>query len=400
MLSDKGCNRRAFLIQAAASLLLAGCHLGKSRQSPDTASSSWNGDPEAAVSLRAFQAQVGEGHFWSTSANEAIPALNQVTGFILDGSDVILFGRQNAAAPSIDFDSFAVALRNAHGAGDAYHGDPGCSIDPIPGDDPFRVQKVSVFGVPNDCTMAARHVALDYELKRAGAGIQGEDGKLLPSLFELENRDGPCAGEQSRSVSMAHRFWYFPLTPESPRFERDSQTISIARPVSVQLLTEQEFLNTRGERTGATEAGPVARQFADAVTALLNGGHVARFMQIVADFRLIELARLMRYCGVSQDQLQYLLWNHKLQTASVPSFVGGVERDEQGRTVCKSTVTQTNTAIQSVQDMREYHFEYRGGVEASVKVESGDFASKDLSSLRRKVLDARSSETEVSWRVA
>lgn len=399
MVRGRGCSRRTFLVGAATAALLSGCRQGRNRQNMASASLSWNGDPQTALSLRAFQMQAGKGHFLTASGNRTIPAMNQITGFLLDGSDVILFGRRDEAVPNIDLDSLVVALRNGFDAGEAYHGDPGCSIDPIPGDDPFRVQKVSIFGVPNDCTMAARHVALDYELKRAGAGIQGEDGQLLPSLFELENRDGPCAGERSRSVSMTHRFWYYPSTPGSRRFERDSQTISITHPVGVQLLTEQEFLNTRGERTGATEANPAARQFADAVTALLNSRHIARFQQMVADFRLVELARLMRFCGVSQDQLQYLLWQHELQTVSVPSLVGGIERDEQGMTVCTSTVTQTDTAIHSVQDTREYRFEYRGGVEASVKVESGDIATMDLASLRRRILDARPSESSLFWRI-
>jgi hypothetical protein len=245
--------------------------------------------------------------------------------------------------------------------------------------------------------MAARHVDLDYELKRAGAGIQGADGKILPSAFDLENGDGPCASTGKKAVDMAHRYWYFPRTPEHPRFQRDGQTTSILRPIGVQLLTEQEFLNSRGERTGATEADPAAQKFADAVTSLLESDKVARFAQMIHDFRAIELARLMRFCGVGQEGLSFLLTQYELQHVQVPTLVGGVKREEQGSTVCKTKVTETASEINSEESVSEYHFEYRGGVQAKVELADADFVYGDLSPMRRLVLGARSSATAVSW---
>jgi hypothetical protein len=248
--------------------------------------------------------------------------------------------------------------------------------------------------------MAARHVSLDYELKRVGAGIQGADGKILPSAFELENQGGPCASSGEHSISIAHRYWFFPKTPERPRFERDRQTATILRPIGVQLLTEQEFLNRRGERTGATEADPAAQQFADAVTALLESDKVARYSQIVHDFRVIELARLMRFCGVAQSSLSFLLSNYELKRVEVPSHVGGVRREEKGTTVCKTTITETVSAINSVEDTSEYSYEYRGGVEAKVEVAEADATPRDLGSLRRRVLDSKPSSGAISWEIA
>ena len=356
--------------------------------------------PTAAISLAALQEHSKHRLKWLGSQDAVLPDINRITGFLVEGSDVVLFGRQEDALPGIELDAFVVALRNAFGAGDAYRGDPGCTIDPIPGDDPFRVQRVQVFGVPNDCVMAARHVSLDYELKRVGAGIQGADGKILPSAFELENRNGPCVSGGDRAVSMAHRYWFFPKTPERPRFERDRQTASILRPIGVQLLTEQEFLNRRGERSGATQADPAAQQFADAVTALLESDKVPRYAQMVHDFRVIEVARLMRFCGILQESISFLLWNHELKRVAVPTLVGGVQREEQGKTVCQATVTQTATAIQYEASTSQYRYEYRGGVEAKVEVAEADVRPGALDPLRRRVLDAKPSAEAVSWKIA
>jgi hypothetical protein len=334
---------------------------------------------------------------WPDTQDAVLPGINRLTGFLIDGSDVILYGRQDDSVPPIGLDAYVVALRNAYGVGEAYQGDPGCTIDPIPGDDPFRVQKVKVFGVPQDCVMAARHVSLDYELKRAGAGIEGADGKILPSAFELENGGGPCASTGKKAVDMAHRYWYFPKTPERPRFQRDGLITSILRPIGVQLLTEQEFLNSRGERTGATEADPAAQKFADAVTALLESDKVARFAQMVHDFRAIELARLIHFCGVAQGGLSFLLTNYELQHVQVPTLVGGVKREEQGSTVCDSTVTETASEISSEERLSEYRYEYRGGVQAKVEMTEADLTNGDLAPIKTLVLGARPSASAVSW---
>jgi len=395
-----GCSRRDFLYTASLTLLLSACNGGKGKKQAGSSTRPQDTRPTAALSLAALQEHSKRKLKWPGSQDAVLPGINRITGFLVDGSDVVLFGHQEEALPAIELDAFVVALRNAFGAGDAYHGDPGCTIDPIPGEHPFQVQKVSVFGIPNDCIMAARHVSLDYELKRIGAGIPGSDGKILPSAFELENRGGPCVSGGDRAVSIAHRYWFFPKTPERPRFERDRQTASILRPIGVQLLTEQEFLNRRGERTGATQADPAAQQFADAVTTLLESDKVARYSQMVHDFRVIEVARLMHFCGISQENISFLLWNYDLKRVEVPSLVGGVQRDEQGRTVCKTTVTQTATVIQYEESSSQYRYEYRGGVEAKVEVADADVTPSDLDRLRRRVLDSRPSSGAVSWEIA
>jgi hypothetical protein len=326
--------------------------------------------------------------------------MNAITGFLRDGSDLVLFGRKDPNLPGIELDTLAVALRSGYRAGDAYQGVPGCSIDPIPGADPFRIQQVSTFGVPRECLFSARNVSLDYELKRAGAGIPGEDGKILPSAFELADRDGPCAVSDERAITMSHRFWFFPKVPVAPRFQRDRQTVSVLKPVDVQLLTEREFLNRRGERTGAAEADPTAQQFADAVTGLLASGKVERFSRMVSDFRVLEVGKLIRFSGVPEESIAFLLRDFEIASVTVPELVGGVERDEVGHTVCQANVVKTSAGIQYEARVSRCRYEYRGGVEARVEVSEGDLAQGSLEPLRRRVLQARPSPDSVWWQVA
>jgi hypothetical protein len=355
-----------------------------------------NSDPSTALSLASLQKHLREER---KSKSATLPGINRVTGFVVEGSDVILHGWQDQAIPPIELEVLVIALRNAFAVGNEYKGDPGCSIDPIPGEDPFRVQKVRVIGVPKDCVMAARHVRLDYELKRAGAGIPEPDGKILPSAFELADSDGPCVASGDREVSMAHRYWFYPITPERPRFTRDGQTVSILRPVGVQVLTEQEFMNGRGERTGATTADPGAQKFSGAVTALLASDKVPRYSQMVHDFRAIELARLMHFCGVQPIDLSFLINEFELARVEVPSLVGGVRRVEEGEAVCNATVTQTAEGTHYVERSNRYRYEYRGGVEAKVEIAEPDFRAGSLDILRRRIIASRPSPEVVFWRI-
>jgi hypothetical protein len=80
--------------------------------------------------------------------------------------------------------------------------------------------------------------------------------------------------------------------------------------------------------------------------------------------------------------------------------VGGVQRDEQGRTVCKTTVTQTGTAIQYEESSSQYRHEYRGGVEAKVELADADITPRDLDRLKRRILDSRPSSDAVSREIA
>ncbi len=164
--------------------------------------------------------------------------------------------------------------------------------------------------------------------------------KILPSAFELSGEIGRC-GQKEKAVSMTHRYYFYPKTPPAPRFERDDQTVSILQPLGVQLLTEQEFLNRRGERVGRAEPNETAKKFASAVDALLTAERIERYTRLVNDFRMSEVAKLLRYVGTPKESLAYLLTEYPLARVEVPRFIAGVYRREQGSITCDATVTTT-----------------------------------------------------------
>jgi hypothetical protein len=338
------------------------------------------------------------------AGHPVLPGINRITGFLMEPADVILLGEKDLVRPDLELDSLVVALRNAFGAGAAYQGVLGCTIDPIPGADPFRVQKVEVFGMEHTCLSANRFVSLDYELKRAGSGIRNPgEPKILPSSIELSDEVAACGDKRDFQFSMTHRYWFYPKTPARPRYERDEQTVLILQPVGVQLLTEQEFLNRRGERVGSSEARAGAKEFAAAVDGLLAGEKVERYTRMVNDFRLSEVAKLLRHAKVSQESLAYLLWDYPLARFEVPRFVGGVYRREEGTITCDASVVATENHLTYRASNRRYSREYRGGVEVRLEVAASDFDRQSngrLAGLRRRVLSSRPSSGEACWRIA
>jgi hypothetical protein len=179
--------------------------------------------------------------------------------------------------------------------------------------------------------------------------------------------------------------------------------VRVLSPVGVQLLTEQELLDRRGERTGSTDATPAAQQFASEITALLRAGSVPRYAQLVNDFRLIEIAQLMHFVGVDRSAIEYLLTGRTLAAPDVPTVVAGVRRDEQGEIVCRTVLSQTEDGIHSRQQIQSYRYEYRGGVEAHIKLTRDDFGpGNDCQgvSLRERVLAARPSPEILDWPVS
>jgi hypothetical protein len=382
--------RRRLLRTAAGGFVLAitGCEDERRRQTRGETNA-----PAFAVSLSALQDQPAE-----QSGARVLPGLNSIGGFVVDGSDVILYGARDALMPEILLDDFVVSLRNAYAVSDSYRGVLGCSIDPYRGDESWRIMEVSVFGMPSSA-LAAHFVALDFELKLAGAGITSGAGKVLPSMLELAGPADLC-GAANRSINMVNRYWFFPQIADAPRFERDGQDVSILKPAGVQLLTEREFLNARGERVGAADAGPEARAFAGAVTALLAERKIARYARMVAAFRVIELSQILRYIDVPADVFSHFLNAYELSSASVPRYVAGIRREEQGKVFCNASVTADGGTLAYRADEHHHRYEYRGGVEARMEVQAAEFrvARAALAAVRRRVLASRPSPHALTWR--
>ena len=181
----------------------------------------------------------------------------------------------------------------------------------------------------------------------------------------------------------------------------------VLKPVAVQLLTEQQFLDKTGQRTGATPPAPQAERFAQLITAFLATNPPRSYAHLVSDFRIIEVGKLMHFQRVPATSLGYLLQEHLLITAPVPSFVGGIHRQEQGEVVCASQIVERpgpkGTLLQAQSQVQRYHHTARGGVEAKITLPPEDFAEERggaLESLRRQVRTARPTPRALLWPLA
>jgi len=332
-----------------------------------------------------------------SSAVRTLHGLNRIRGFLFEpGGAIIIFGTHEPNLPCIEVDDLVVALRNVEQVSPEYEGTPGCTIDPIPGSDPWREQEVHVFGMPASAPMGARHVAIDYEMKKISAGLFSVHPSV-PSLFEGDRSETPCrASEYSGPSSATHRFWFTPLYPGRPRFSRDDTGVLIEKPVQVQLQSEEEFLR-RGERVGGAPPQPSARRFAEALTNLLATDTRPEYSRLRNDFRVIELAQLLRFVDAGAGRLTYLLGGYPLSAVPVMVRVRGVRRQETGEATCGGLSVAESAVAETVV---RYRRDFRGGVEARVVVERSDFSpSTQLTAVRRAVLAARPNAMRSWWAV-
>lgn len=370
----------------------------------------WDVRPTLALSLTVLQEQAERAVQLGRSLSEEqaqLSGMNVLRGFATgrDG-ELLLLGDRDAALPPTHLDDLAVALRNAYHMGEEYRGAPGVSIDPIPdAKDPWSIQKVRVFGMPRSA-MSERMVTIDYKLKSVSAGLM----KLVdvPSLYELRRASsGLCNGARSREHNgeMRHRFWFYPRYGDRPRFLEAENCVLILRPVDVQLLTEREFFDRTGRRTGAEPAVAEAEQFVRLVTErVLATGAVREYAHLRSDFRVLEAAKLLRFKQVTPDRLRYLLEAHPQRSVTVPTYVGGIRRTEQGEATCEATITEratsTSTAVGVKERLERYEYRSRGGVEAKLEVVIADFRPErtgHLSKLLAEVRASRPSERAMVW---
>ena len=363
-----------------------------------------DGSPLLALSLKELQRRAsGRGPVRRLLGGRSfLGDLSMIHGFVVgDDGDVIVYGAKHPVSPPVETDALVVALRNAWSVGGDYEGVPGCTIDPREGaPDPWAIQDVTVFGMPASCSMARRAVALDYELKRIGAGLQAEP--IVPSSFEQWRRQASiCGREGHHDQASVHRYWFYPSTPEAPRFRRDGDSVSIDKPIGVQLLSEKEFLDRTGTRQGAARSDPLAQRFADQVTAVLASESVPRYVQLLADFRWNELAKLMKIVGIAEEALAFFLWEYPLEEYEVEPIVAGVFREESGKAMCGASTKRVREGFEIQRQVSSYRYEYRGGVEADVVLREDEFARDDgaLVELRRRIVASRPAAGALSWTV-
>lgn len=370
-------------------------------------------DVRLALSLVQYQRELRAALSTGTPPPDPIRTLhglNHIVGILRTGDgDILLVGSHDSAVPDMELDDLLVTLRNAYAVGPEFQGVIGCTIDPTPGvSDPWRVQIAKVFGMPDTAPMGARHVAIDYELKKIAAGLFSLEPRV-PSVFETaRSAAAPCqAGhENGGPQSATHRFWFTPRYPDSrPRFVDDgAHGVWIRNPILVQVQSEEEFLQS-GQRISAGPPHPAAVKFAASVTDLLATDDVPRYSRLRSDFRLVEVARLMRYQKVPVEQLRYLLSEAPLGSVPAPSKVGGIRREESGEAVCDVRMIEhtgpRGRAVEMREDVVHYRQEFRGGVDADVKIEATDFGrtrDTSLAQLAGRVMRSRP-QAAAAWGV-
>jgi hypothetical protein len=296
--------------------------------------------------------------------------LNRIGGFLVSDDDIIILGDHDPRWPPIHIDDLMIGLRSGYEVSASYHEAPGCSIDPrIGAADPWLIQDVRVLGIEtSDCRMAARHVALDYELKYAGAGLREIPG--VHDTFSARRGRDLCAGAHT-SEAVTTGFWFCAAYPEErPRFEVDGPAVLIRHPVGVRVLSERSFLGATNNGSGA-EPDPVAAAFAADVTHVLASETRREYQALVNDFRVIELGRVLNFRTVPASRFEYLLYEHRLSPIAVPRLVRGIRRAEQVQMSCDEA-PNGGGLIRSVKRSSEY----RGGVEAHIDIPAGQFVEK------------------------
>lgn len=368
--------------------------------------------PTLALSLTALQQAAERQQLALPDTLVTLGGVNRLRGLMLEpNGEVIVLGDHNPTSPLLHLDDIATVSRNTFQTEAAYAGAPlGVSIDPQPGNgrDPWAIQQVSVFGMPRTTRMAQRQVAIDYDLKKVSAGIMALSSDITGTYELLRTASPICSGNSTRQMESVHRFWFCARYPDAtPRFVEEDGLILIVNPIGVQLLTEQEFLDRVGHRTGAAQAVPQAQMFAQHVSHLFTTPQPPRdYQQLLSDFRLIELAQLLAFKKVNPNGLHYLLYQHRLAQMVTPEYVGGVRRQEEGEVTCAIQINERATPqgriIESKEQMQRYRLTYRGGVEAKVEVADTHIqpeAPGAFAELRRRVRESRPSAAAWVWEI-
>jgi hypothetical protein len=357
-----------------------------------------------AISIRQYEIEIRQAIQAGRPLDENIRyihGLNQIDGFLIEpDEEVILFGRHDPLIPPLQLDDLVVALRNAYQVED-FQGVLGVTIDPTPGAaDPWLVQSAKILGMPHTTRMGARQLAIDYELKRVSAGLHRLPQKSVEvqGTFDALSFAGDQPGERPAASSSTHRFWFTALVDDGPRYSEDDQGLWIDKAVNVRLLSEEEFLNN-GERVGGAPPQPQAKIFAESITKVLSTDEVPQYVMLRNDFRLIEVAKLIRFKQVRETALLYFLQESPLSIVDIPHQVRGVRRTDSSDATwdMRLDLNAENRVIN-----RKSSQSYRGGVEVDIPIEPIAFVSEAqsrLEEIRQRIRKSRPSGDTVTWEI-
>ncbi|WP_442481441.1 DUF1598 domain-containing protein [Aeoliella sp. SH292] len=243
--------------------------------------------------------------------------------------------------PVIALDDFMVALRAAMdqpGAGMS------CSIDPTP-EGLARVQKISrdfnantgperasnaiaqalgyqtisVTGVPDTSHFARTMVAADFRMKRLAMGFEPAPIPGMPSYLALLGKN-----RGRLSQNMLPRWW---LAPDYQPLLRDEAGLAWElRGQGVKCMTEEDYVNAQGEKTGTGKASGPAQKWADSFTQKFEelANHDSSFGQLRNAMDLAVVTTLIVHEGMAEQvglDMPWLAGKFEVESYNAPKRV-------------------------------------------------------------------------------
>ncbi len=225
--------------------------------------------------------------------------------------------------PVLTLDDLMVAMRVAESANTS---GISCSIDPTPEglqrmreitgqlsakngpqmaakqmEDAVGQQKITVTGIPATSHFARTIVAADFRMKRLAMNFEPAPVDGLPSFLTL------LKGRQANS--MMPRWW---MAPNYEPLQRDADGLAWEiKGQGVKCMTEQEFLNSSGQKERSAKVEPAAQKWADTFTDKFDDlaredssfGQLRNVMDLAVVGALLVKERLAERCGFEAPNL-------------------------------------------------------------------------------------------------
>jgi len=137
-------------------------------------------------------------------------------------------------------------------------------------------QDVILTGVPKDSRFANVLALADYRMKRISMGLDASPLKQLPSFVSMLARS-------TTLKSLTPRFW-MEMNYNPVRRSEDGKVWQLSG-TGVKTLTENDFVNSRGQAAATGQQDPIASKWADAMTE--HYGDLVNEDQIFAELRNI-----------------------------------------------------------------------------------------------------------------
>ncbi len=391
--------------------------------------------PSRAISLRVLQEKLKACHGHNSCSLDILQlaGITTISGYVVDRAthDVILLGNVDHSSPPLYLEDFIVALRNAFmkyaelKGNIHYYSNPGCSIDPqakvmqqlekvgkelLESTSLTEInqataswehvcsapQNVRVMGIPFSCHFSSTLVKADYALKRIAdsSDLPGIDGLvgLSDMMFDKAKEELLDSGSDPITISSVNRFWFYP--GENQYLE--DEDVATIKECSVALLTEEEYLDRKGELTGSGRANELAQRFVENFTAKYTDLSKVRpiYKELESLFRFVALAKILKIKDLFYDaglDVTYLLDGYVLPETSVERVLPGCFN------VKKFDLEEDIPGGRRALYLR---LPSCGGVSMEIDIAQNDFVREPgakLPELRAAVLAARTSPQALTW---